>query len=131
MAVRLEVMGGPGAEHARADHDNMMLHGALVGSRGRGRNGSAARPDKERAARQLEAWISRVHPARPAAAAAAAEVAAVPDMPRRLRLPSRPNRSGLLAAAAAEARPAVAEATAPIRSSDAPSGRSSAAVRHC
>src|SRR5207247_9465942 len=54
VALPLHMMRGPCAEHAGADDGHMILHAAPVGLRDGWRNGSAARPNQERAARHVE-----------------------------------------------------------------------------
>src|SRR3954454_14277855 len=131
MALLLQMVRGPGAEHARADDCDMVLHALLVGLRGRGRNGSGARPKEERAARYVQhrRQLSRALPSQPAAAEVAAEAGAEPGRSPRLRSPNHPGTSASLEAAEEEAEAVEAAASGLGRSSGEPSARSSAVGR--
>ena len=114
VTLLLQMMRGPGAEHARADDCDMLLHCALVGLRERWRNGSAARSEEERAARYFEyCRRCRLSRAQPRSAAAAAAEAAAPGRRRSPGSPIRPGRSASPEAAAAAV--AAAEAAAALR----------------
>src|SRR5207244_1064145 len=97
MALFEQVVRGPGAEHARADDGDMVLHAPLVGLRDGRRNGSAARPEEERAARYLhrhyERISCRVRPFPPAVGAEGVAEAVGPGRLPSLRSPSRPGTS--------------------------------------
>src|SRR5437868_5399613 len=105
MALLLQVMRRPRAEHARADDGDMVLHSTLVGLRDGRRNGSAARPDEERAARHVQLHWRRISfRARPSAPVVAEEAgaaeAAEPGKSPSPRSPSRPGTSASPEAAA-------------------------------